>query len=975
MAKFAYSGLKHLPLAVAVVAALQMAPAFALEQPDAGDAPQQQAAAESDAAEGAQQLEAITVTGSLLKRPEYQTTSPVQTIEIEANMAAGAFDTADLLQSTAIAAGTTQINNQFSGFIVEGGTGVKPIDLRGLGANRSLVLLDGQRPGPSGTRGQVGAFDLNVIPNVLLQRVEIVKDGASSIYGSDAVAGVVNLITRKRMDTTEVSLYYGQPQDGGGRQVTASIGTGWNFDNGNLMFAAQYQKQAPLSLRQRDWAKCPQDMMWGADGNRVDRTDRSIIAGTPLAGCNNLYVNTIIDALTGDRYVPTTDGSTSGPFPGWHPRPSPSPRYDDGNPHGAYYEDQLNYWFTGDEWLINRNSNVSAYAAASLQFGAVNWDTQVLYNHRDTSYRGWRQFFPAVYGDYEGNLTTADDAWTIWQPIMPYPSNGNAKVDYLFAGTKLSGLIMSSDTWGWEVNATHSRSDGKYGSIGIDARRTADFQYDDIPGWQELPPVDYFDPGFLNGTRMDELISAVGIYSEGKTVYTQDTVNAVFSGDLFNLPAGGVSAAFGAEYRRYKMTDTPPPASMNDYLWGQSSADVTSGKDNVKEVFAEVGIPLITGKTGFESLSIDMSARQFKYDSVGSSDNVWKTGLSWQITPTWRLRGSLGTSYRAPGLYELYLGDQTGFLSQLSVDPCILWADSTNDFVRANCAAAGIPDDYAGAASSATVHSGGGKGFLEPETSKARTAGIVWTPDFADFNIAFDYFDYHIRGEIDTLGAGDIMFGCYGRPVYPNDFCDMFERNAPNHPTDPNKIEHIYATYININSQRTRGYDLQFNYDQDFSFGRVTADAQVTYVLEDSIKLFSSAEESGTTTEDQVGYIGRPKTVGITNLGFHRGDWSYAWQMIYNSSTQNLDLTRTVSDYFGVEAFRDIKAGWQLRHSASVTYHPDNWSIRLGVRNLFDKAPDLVSSGAATRKGNVPLVASQYDWFGRTFFANVQYEF
>lgn len=367
-------------------------------------------------------LQAVSVSGSLLKRPEYETTSPVQVINIKNSLETGAFDTADLLQQSAVASGSTQINGQFSGFLVNGGTGVKPIDLRGLGANRTLVLLDGQRPGPSGTRGAVGAFDLNVVPEVILGRIEIVKDGSSSIYGSDAISGVVNLITKKRIDGVQVRGSLSVPQDGGGEQASVSVGTGWNFKNGHAMVAAQVQQQFPLAYKDRSFLNCNKDRVFGTDGQRIDRTDRSAIAGTPLAGCENLYADTIISYYNSRiRYVP---GATSGPFAGYHPRPYPSPRYDDGNPNGAYYEDVQNFPFYGDSWAINKNRNASLYGSVSFNFGSVNWDTQFLYNHRETRTRGFRQFFPLVAGPAQPN---GDN---IYEPIMPYPSNDKINVDY-----------------------------------------------------------------------------------------------------------------------------------------------------------------------------------------------------------------------------------------------------------------------------------------------------------------------------------------------------------------------------------------------------------------------------------------------------------------------------------------------------------------------------------------------------------------
>src|SRR5690242_2863928 len=225
MSKIFHRGLQRLPLAIAVMGALQVMPAFAQDQSATTTA----AGDSSNKTDQAKNLETVTVTGSLLKRPEYETTAPVQVIEIQNNIAAGQFDTADFLQTSAAAAGSTQINGQFGGYIVEGGTGVQTVNLRGLGANRTLILLDGQRPGPAGVRGQVGAFDLNVIPQVILSRIEIVKDGSSSIYGSDALSGVVNLITKKNIDRPEMTFAASVPEHGGGEQYSASFGTGWNF--------------------------------------------------------------------------------------------------------------------------------------------------------------------------------------------------------------------------------------------------------------------------------------------------------------------------------------------------------------------------------------------------------------------------------------------------------------------------------------------------------------------------------------------------------------------------------------------------------------------------------------------------------------------------------------------------------------------------------------------------------------------------
>src|SRR5690606_36724115 len=156
-------------------------------------------------------------------------------------------------------------------------------------------------------------------------------------------------------------------------------------------------------------------------------------------------------------------------------------------------------------------------------------------------------------------------------------------VDYLYLATKLDGLLNFTDTWMWEANATYSRSDGDYSVFSIVASRSGDVQFDD-----NAPTLDYFDPGFLNGDRMDELASAIGEWHTGNTVYTQKTVNAFVTGEMFEVPAGAVAAAFGVEYRDYSINDQPSLLSTSGDLWGQSSAQETRGDDSVMEALAEV---------------------------------------------------------------------------------------------------------------------------------------------------------------------------------------------------------------------------------------------------------------------------------------------------------------------------------------------------------------------------------------------------
>ena len=946
--------LRKLPLFVAMVGCLYGTAAFAQ------DATPAQEEAQEEEQQQATTLEKITVTGSLLRRLEYDTTSPVQVLTADTSVAVGQVETAEFLQKSSVAAGSTQITNQFAGFVIEGGTGVQTVSLRGLGAQRTAVLLNGQRPGPAGTRGQVLAFDLNVIPQNILQRAEIVKDGSSSIYGSDAIAGAVNLITRKNIDGPEFSISGRAPFDGGAENFTLFGAMGWNFGNGNITVAGEYYLSQPLHYGDRDYLRCAEDLVYDVDGNRIDREDRSVTAGTDLEGCNNLYANSVIDYFDpAYRLVPSPDGSTIGDLPGYKPRPRTTRTYLNG---GAYYEDQLNFDFFGSAQLIDRQERASLYASADFAFGDVNWTAEAVYNQRNTQTHRYRQFFPVVQAPVPSGYG---------QVIMPFSSDQDVTVDYLYLRTGLDGLFSFTDTWAWSANLSYTRSDGDYSVFSIDTAKTGDLTRAN----SGTAAIDYFRPCIMNGDCMEELEAAIGVWHTGNTVYDQVLFNAVATGELFDMWAGPVGGAFGVEYRRFSIDDQPSALERDGRLWGQSSAQVTAGSDNVKEAFAEFEFPLMKGLPGFEALTLNASARAFDYDSVGDSDEVWKLGLSWQINSAVRLRATRGTSYRAPGLYELYLGNLTGFVGQLAIDPCINWGESTNDFIRANCAAAGIPADYAAAgASSATVTTGGGQGFLKPETSKAFTTGIILTPSWAPISIAFDYFDYEVRDQISTLTSATILGGCYGAPVFPNNFCDLFDRN-PATGAQPHMITNVYATYVNVNLQKVRGYDLLARFDKDYSFGKLSVEGQFTYTVEDVNLLFEDPLGAGYVRANNVGYIGNPKLVGNVTTQLKRGDWTYTWGMDYVDETRNLDLDPSFTYLGWANAQRDIWAESRLYHTASVRFEQPKWSLLVGVRNLLDQDPPTVTTGVATRYGNVPAFATQYDLLGRSLFARFNFKF
>jgi iron complex outermembrane receptor protein len=982
----------RVPLAVAIAAALPLTPALAQSQSQGNQQQDQTSNTQStnqqnqdqnqnknknkNQSQKATQLGEVTVSGSLIKMPENESVSPVQTVDIQTRMRTGSLDTADVVMGTAIASGSTEINGQFGGFVVNGGTGVQSVDLRGLGAGRTLVLLDGQRPGKSGTRGSIAAFDLNVLPVSIIQRIDIVKDGSSSIYGSDAIAGVVNVITKKQFPRPVLNVAVQPTQHGGGNKYLASFADGWQVDAGNIIVAAQIDRRDALKRKDRSFLSCTRDRVWGADGQRVDLPDHSLNQGTKFAGCNYLRYNDYINAINGNDLVPASPGNKGaqpGIIPGYVIRRPVG--YDASAGQVPYLQRTADAEFLRNAYVLGQKDRGSLYLAANLGWGSIGWDTELLYSYRKSKQKDFRQFFPAVVYPYGATYPTTAQA--VFEPVTPYPANTSAKVDYFYGATKLTGIFPWTDTWAWEVNGTYTKSRGTYvvDAPGIDARISGDLTT--AQNEVDNPPINLLDPRFLTGEAMQEEVNAFALNNTGHTTFSQETVNAVINGTLFQGWAGDAEAAFGAEFRHTGLNDVPSESTLNQWQWGLTAAGHTHGTDNVKEVFAQIGLPLVKGVPGIEKLTLDLSGREFRYNSVGKKDNVWKAGLNWQITSTLRARATLGTSYRAPQLFQLYLADQTGFLQQLNIDPCIQWGESTNEQIREHCQAAGIPPDYQALGyPTGTAHSGGGKGFLEPETARNKTIGVVWTPSFGNMRLSLDYFDIRIKDEITQISASTVAFSCYGRPVYPNAFCDQLDRKPPDAALQPNMITDVFATYTNINKERLRGYDLFGKWAEDFSFGHMFADLDIVYTLSDVTQVFSSAEASGVPSSERIGYIGNPKLVGNLHWGLSWGDWAVTWQTRYVGSTRNKDIDREYT-YAGREhTFRDLKMGWQFRHDASVSYNRDTWGITAGVRNLFDQKPDFISGVAGYNMvGQVPLAASQYDWFGRTFFANFQYKF
>lgn len=1000
-------------LAGGVFAALLLAaPAFAQ---DAQPAPQ-----DDPEAEEAAELGDVIVTGSRIPQNEFTSPSPLQVLTTERAEQRGLSDTAQLLQSSTLAAGSPQVNSTISSaFVTDGGPGSSTISLRGLGANRTLVLLNGRRAGPAGTRGGVSAFDLNVIPQSAINRIDVLKDGASSIYGSDAVAGVVNLITERARDGGEMSAFASMPFEQGGEQYNVSGSFGTTFDRGYLNISADYYLQEKLAAGDRDYLNCRNQYVF-EPGTR-DRADR-IDPRTGQPTCNDLAWGQVYvygpdfsgragrfqfdyDGDLG-QYIPPTNGSPAYPV-------APAGFFLVNYDAASRAVTNNLHPFALEESIIPETERFTLFLDGAFDLGGgVEAYAEVLLNRRESRTDSYRQFWnytlTADFLDYYygpgagGDPVTGFTGLNILSatPVTDHFDQSQT-VDYARLVLGLRGDLGGGflDGWKWDIFGQYSRSDGEYNSDVIlqDAVDSTSFKTSTCVG-TNLPvsgrpciDMDFTDPRVLRGDLTAEERAFLLDEETGSTIYEQTYLEGSLAGNLYELPAGPLGLAVGFHIRRDEIVDTPGDVTLANNSWGLSGAGITEGTEQTNEAYAELAVPLFKDLPYMQSLDLSLSGRYTDTDTSGDA-STYKVGLNWAISDTIRIRATHGTSFRAPALFELYLADQTSFINQRNIDPCLNLdqrvTDGTlqvTDPLYVNCRSAagpggGVAGDFTGGVSSAEVVTGGGLGVLEPETSKATVIGLVLTPPDSNLSVAIDYFQIRIEDQVDVLGAAGILQACYLSENFPNDpICDQFDRD----PTLDGSITEVRDSYLNIAEQNNRGFDLTARWFHDFDWGTLTLDSQTTWTLESNQATFADF------STNFLGDVGTPKLVGNFNATVSRGPWTVFWGYDWIGDQDNsYDRVRNggPNAMFSVIDGRrtQLKANAELIgfHSLSLSYESEDggwgggWTLAAGVANLFDELPPFASAAAIGTTGN-SILSSQYTegYYGRRAFVRVSKSF
>lgn len=929
--------------------------------------------------------EEILVTGTRIPRKDLTTPAPVTVISREEIQARGYATLGDFLQSLPEQGNALNrsVNNGFPSGL-EGGTF---ISLRGLGPNRTLVLLNGRRVA---SMGPVPDVDLSTLPVAVVERVEILKDGASPIYGADALAGVVNVITRKKFDGLEMSAFTGTTTHGDGTNYELSATAGTHGERGQILLSASFSKLGDVMAGDRTFSRFP--LSYSATGQVTQQNPRGV-KGQFSVGSGILPQGMV--------YIPSDAKGVPLPNPGGDPRIDLYNRLvtafpdatsfvrDPGAPLGfrPFLGTQLaplgeGYNYQPENFLVGPQRQISLFSTGALNVGPrsrVYFEGS--YVNRQSSQRYAAFPFATVT---EGLVISKDNPYNPFGVDLPdvqrrlteIGRRGDQNSDSFRAVGGVDGSI--SETLGpfrgvsWDASLTWSRvNTGAVFNKGLSVPRLAaalgpGFADASAPGGYRCGTPDAPIPGCvpLNlfgppGSITPEQLAALG-YTATEDVYSQMVSGQVnVRSDLFRLLANRpVAIAVGYEYRNVSAGLVPDAVTAaGDGVDGK--IPVTRGSYFSNEGYAELSVPIASDLLLVDDLEAMAAVRGFKYSWL-PADATYKAGGRWRPVRDVTLRGTWSTAYRAPSVIERFLGefDQFGFL----LDPC---ADLTAASA-ARVAACGAAANNGNAEVVVPMRTGGNPA-LRPETAVTHTAGVVLEPRFVKgLSVTVDYWDISIDHTIDFVNPDAALASCYPTQagVAPR-FCDLIQRDAATQ-----AITGIKVPIANVGKEIASGVDLALRYRLPTALGRFGLSFDGAWLRRHDLFDPDGTVVHGKGTFD----LGRVYSgIGGVNpawkfnagLSWRLGRVGAAAAVRYIGSFQEcgdvngdfpslcyLDASfrRTVAPY----ATADLSASYDLPSPAGHT------SITLGVQNVVDSQPPTIYAGFSVQSD-----PTAYDFAGR----------
>ncbi|MHC9085873.1 TonB-dependent receptor plug domain-containing protein [Luteimonas sp. RIT-PG2_3] len=876
------------------------------------------ALAQSPTASNPTNLDAVTVTGSHIKGARLSGVGPVSVVDAEMIARSGATSIDTLLQRLPASAGFA--GNQTNAYWTGNGYGTAQVNLRGIGINRTLVLLNGRRIVNGGT-GANSSVDLNVIPVSVIERIEVLKDGASAIYGADAVAGVVNIITKKNFEGVELGLRYGQTFENDGADQAFDLTWGTHNDRGSLMASLSYSEGKAVNMASR------QPCGLGEVNGQLECVGSSATIGGRALLADGSMVNFNQD--------PNGDGDFFEPY---------------ASKHNYHSYSTLN--------AVNPIKRVSFSAFGDLKLtDNVDLFTELLMTNR----RSNQLASPGSIGQYRPVRIAANhptnptgQALTLVRRRLEEagPRHFYQDVDTYRAVLGLQGGL--GDTWNWSTAINWGRSTGVDGSSNVANLDRVDQTLNtavcsNAPG-AAIPCGDYLGYGDLS----QQVIDYIMFTTRDTGGNEQRSFSANLDGQLFEMPAGWVGFATGIEIRNDRGWRDPDMLTQ----WGianSNRAQRVRGEYDVREMFAEVSVPLLADKPFADALTFNAAVRYSDYDLFGGDTN-YKIGLDWQASEAFKMRAIYSTAFRIPNIPELFGGITEGNLT--TTDPCSGWSNQpTTSPIYQNCQADGLPVGYTQLGNTVLTRTGGNID-LKPEDAKTFTIGAVWTPGFAPgLTMTADYFDIRIDNAIQSVAGSTKLAYCYNTPGLSHPFCS--DSNFTRNPIT-GEIDFLSSQPVNAASERISGIDLGALYEFTVANLNATLSVDVSYLDRYDLTPYQGAsviEYAGKITGGRGSYA---KWRSFSSLVLAQGPWSGSYSLQYIGGTDDINAPRgAIGDHAGSLTYHNV----QLKYAVSSAM-----DLALGVDNLWDKQAPFIQSYTDANTDTMT-----YDLLGRRWNAKLTY--
>jgi len=909
-------------------------------------------------ADGAESIEKIEVTGSRIKRVDMEGANPVQVITRAELVSSGITNMGDILQEIPSVAGAgtnTAINN--------GGSGAIRVSLRGLGASRTLVLLNGRRMVASGL-GANSSVDLSTIPTAVVKRVEVLKDGASAIYGSDAIGGVVNIITRDDFEGFEFNASYDVgTQENDGETKSFDVTVGMSSDRGNAVVNAYYVQQGAQWAGDRDWS--------AYDFGKDEETGELIPGGSSAPpwgrynGLNSVNEANFTQLRLNEDGTPDLDddgaeqfdlpdgtcnsfthGAANGPG-----QSEPTPANATGYDCWDWDKDTFNY--APANYHLTPQERYGIYASGEYDItDSMRFTTELSFNRRTSKIKlaplplaplaffGWTDapyaadnYYNQQFGPKDMNGDTVEIADWRRRMIETGGRDSLFRVETVRAMFALDGEF--SNGLGYELSYVFGANDSAtQGAGGVNFEKVSNavgpsFMNDQgevICGTEAAPisgcvSLNTFGTPGTDGQVTQEMMDYITFEAHDFGSNEQQIMSASIFGDAFELPAGTVGFAAGIEHREEKGADFPDALIALGITSG-SSRTSTQGSYTVDEVFVEANLPLLKDAPLAQALEVDVAVRYSDYNTFGDTTNH-KIGVRWVPFDGLMVRGTSSTAFRAPSTSDLFAGSSDN--SPEVIDPC-----NTNP--TAFCIADGVPAEGFEPIGDQLSSTKGGNVDVQPEESDIFTAGLVYTPDFVEgVSFTFDYWDIEITNAISTLGEQLILDNC----AATGEYCDKITRFGADSGLYGNSID-IDDRTANVGGVESSGYDFNVRYTTDLKDGSLTLNVDSTYYATYDITL-----ANGEIVEN-AGYFLRnsgdgnfPEWKTNADLRYTTDDWSASWSVRYIGE---------VDEPFDVDSgFRTIDAS--IINDARFSYFMDNMQATIGLNNVFDEDPPFANTG------------------------------